>query len=181
MSSRLLANLSPAARKQIRPLGTALWDNPVKIANSQTLFERAVFVTPFFPQSTRPVVQEFTMSYRGKYQSPPNFLAAQGFDVGTIVRTALRQSIRDGVPFAEALSRMPPYNGVTGAMSFEPGGGIKRNFYVVEVTKDSFLEKAVGGEPAGRRESFTFRGDQQLESDTRGASRGLGERVPSGY
>jgi ABC-type branched-subunit amino acid transport system substrate-binding protein len=181
VSSRLLANFNVGARKRIRPLGTALWDTAVKIANSQTLFEGAVFVTPFFAQSMRPVVQEFTQSYRGRYQVSPNFLAAQGFDVGTIVRFALRQSLREGVPFADVLSHLPPYDGVTGAISFEPGVGIRRTFYVVEVTKDSFLEKASGGEPERRPESFTFRGNQQLESQSMEPARRLDERVPSGY
>jgi ABC-type branched-subunit amino acid transport system substrate-binding protein len=141
VSSRLLANLSPATRKRIRPLGTALWDNPVKIANSQALFERGIFVTAFFPQSTRRVVQQFSESYKSKYRVAPTFLAAQGFDVGTIVVSALRRAQRDGRSFSEALSQLPPYDGVTGYISFEPPAEIQRRLYVVEVTNSDFMER----------------------------------------
>lgn len=141
LSSRLLANLSPATRKRIRPLGTALWDNPVKIANSQALFERGIFVTAFFPQSSRPVVQQFCESYKSRYRAAPTFLAAQGFDVGTIVVSALRRAQRDGKSFSESLVQLPPYDGVTGYISFEPPADIQRRLYVVEVISSNFMER----------------------------------------
>jgi ABC-type branched-subunit amino acid transport system substrate-binding protein len=180
-SARFLSALSSAAKRRIRPLGTALWDSAVKIANSQAIFERALFVSPFFPQSTRPVVQQFVESYRGKFQSTPNFLAAQGFDVGTLVVNALRQSLRDNAPFAESLSRLPPYNGVTGFISSSAPGELKRLFYVVEVTRESFLEKAPSGDPQVTRETITYRGNQQVDSRTQQLVRSPEATVASGY
>ncbi len=180
-SARFLSALSPAAKRRIRPLGTALWDSAIKIANSQAVFERALFVTPFFPQSTRPVVKQFIDSYRGKFQSMPNFLAAQGFDVGTLVVNALRQSLRDNTPFAESLSRLPPYDGVTGFISSSAPGELKRLFYVVEVTRDTFLEKAPAGDPQVTRETITYRGNQQVDPRTQQLVRDPEATVASGY
>ncbi len=181
VSSRLLSSISPAARRKMRPLGTALWDNPTKIANSQAVFEGSLFVTPFFPHSTRSVVQQFVQSYRGKYQSAPNFLAAQGFDVGTLVRMALRDAQRSGKGFAEALSSLPPYDGVTGAITVDSSGGIRRVFNVVEVTTDQFLEKAPAGEPVVFDGTITYRGNQRLSPEGSEPIRDPYDTVDSGY
>lgn len=180
-SARLLSSLSSAARRSMRPLGTALWDNPIKIAHSQAVFEGALFVTPFFPQSTRTVVQQFVQSYRGKYNSAPNFLAAQGFDVGTLVRSALRYAQRSGKGFADELANLPPYDGVTGAIASDPATGIRRVFNVVEVTADTFLEKIPGGEPRAFDGTVTYRGNQRLNPESNEPIQDPLDTVDSGY
>jgi ABC-type branched-subunit amino acid transport system substrate-binding protein len=165
-------------KKRIRPLGTALWDNAQKIARSQALFERAIFVTPFFTQSGRPEVQQFVEAYRAKYSAAPNFLAAQGFDVGTLLVTALRKSAESGWPFDRALLEVAPYQGVTGAITVLPSGEIKRSFYVVEVLRDSFQEKLPTSpvtrfDPSARTSTG--------EAHSLAPRLGEGERVESGY
>jgi ABC-type branched-subunit amino acid transport system substrate-binding protein len=180
-SARLLSSLSSAARRSMRPLGTALWDNPIKIAHSQAVFEGALFVTPFFPQSTRTVVQQFVQSYRGRYNSAPNFLAAQGFDVGTMVRSALRYAQRSGKVFADELVNLPPYDGVTGAIASDPATGIRRVFNVVEVTADTFLEKIPGREPRAFDGTVTYRGNQRLNPESNEPIQDPLDIVDSGY
>lgn len=145
---KILSNVSNATRLRMRPLGTALWDNPVKVANSQALFNKALFVTPFFPQSLRPVVQQFSESYKGKFKAAPNFLAAQGFDAGTLVVAALRRAAQEGTTFTDAFAKLPPYEGVTGAIRVEPSGEVRRGFYVVEVTPTGFVERFPGTSPS---------------------------------
>lgn len=172
---KILSNVSNATRLRMRPLGTALWDNPVKVANSQALFNKALFVTPFFPQSLRPVVQQFNESYKGKFKTVPNFLAAQGFDAGTLVVAALRRAAQEGVTFTDAFAKLPPYEGVTGAIRVEPSGEVRRAFYVVEVTPSGFVERFPGTTPSAAASSAlkpitqpsTFLSDE--------------ERVESGY
>jgi branched-chain amino acid transport system substrate-binding protein len=144
MSVKVLSNISASTRKKLRPLGTALWDNPSKVANSQALFESALFVTPFFPQSTRSVVQQFSESYKAKFKVAPNFLAAQGFDAGTLVVAAIHKSLRERKSFSDALSQLPRYEGVTGVIEMLRDGDIRRSFYVVEVTPQGFLEHFPG-------------------------------------
>jgi ABC-type branched-subunit amino acid transport system substrate-binding protein len=181
MSVKLLSNLSPSTRKTMRPLGTALWDNSSKIANSQALFDTAIFVTPFFPQSSRPVVQQFNESYKGKFKVAPNFLAAQGFDAGTLVVAAIHKAARERKSFTDALSSLPRYEGVTGLIDMGPGGEIRRSFYVVEVSKNGFLERFPGtggvnaAPPATAADSSTApvrTGPSLLKEE---------ERVESGY
>jgi ABC-type branched-subunit amino acid transport system substrate-binding protein len=144
MSVKILTNISTVTRRKLRPLGTALWDNPAKIANSQALFDKAIFVTPFFPQSTRSVVQQFTESYKGRFKSAPNFLAAQGFDAGTLVVAAVRKAARDHLSFSDAFAQLPRYEGVTGPIEILRDGAVQRSFYVVEVTQSGFLESFPG-------------------------------------
>jgi branched-chain amino acid transport system substrate-binding protein len=177
-SAKLLANLSPSLKKRMRPLGTALWDNIAKVARSQALFERAIFVTPFFTQSNRPEVQQFINSFKGKYNTAPNFLAAQGFDAGTLIVNALRKAIQDGSTFEPALRSLPPYTGVTGLISVLPSGEVSRSFYVVEVMRDSFQEKMPMSNPS-RYDSSNVAADAANSSQA--PRLGDTERVESGY
>jgi branched-chain amino acid transport system substrate-binding protein len=190
VSARLLSNMSPQARRRTRAMGTALWDNPVKIANSQALFDYAFYVAPFFPQSTRPVVRQFIDSYRGRYNSSPNFLAAQGFDTATLVVAALRKSQSEATTFDKALASLPPYDGVTGFITAQPAAGIARAFYVVEVTKDTFLESMPGSAQqsslapsatAASATDFSFRGNQRVDPVTGNPVLEQYENVDSGY
>jgi branched-chain amino acid transport system substrate-binding protein len=182
-SSRFLTAVSPSGRKKIRPLGTALWDSAIKIANSQAVFAGALFVTPFFPQSNRSVVRQFVESYRGRYQTTPNFLAAQGFDVGTLVVSALRKARREGTTFKEALAHLPPYDGTTGYITVVPPGDIRRAMYVVEVTRDTFIEKSgvAGAIESAVSSNYTYRGNQQVDSRTDEIVRESDAKVDSGY
>lgn len=179
VSERLLRNFSPGLNKRIRPLGTAMWDNAQKIARSQALFERALFVSPFFAQSTREEVRKFIDSYRAKYSVAPNFLAAQGFDAGTLTMNAVRQSAQGTGTFEAMLSQAPPYRGVTGVITTAPSGEMSRRFYVVEVLRDSFQERLPPERPT--KPGYGAVGAPVAAPDSNAALLGAGERVESGY
>jgi branched-chain amino acid transport system substrate-binding protein len=182
VSERLLRQISPSLRKRMRPLGTALWDNATKIARSQALFERAVFVTPFFAQSMRPEVQRFIESYRGKYNTAPNFLAAQGFDAGTLIANALAAKERSGASFEQTLLQVPPYNGVTGSIRIQQSGEVVRRFYVVEVMRDTFQEKLPSSDPSSARlQAAQTSSSGSVGPKTSTPMLGAEERVDSGY
>jgi branched-chain amino acid transport system substrate-binding protein len=140
VSARLIQNLSPMLRRQLRPLGIALWDNASKIARSQAVFEGGLFVSPFFAQSAREEVKQFVSLFKSKFGTTPNFLAAQGFDVASLVVAALKGESRAEGTFEAMLLHAPPLNGATGVLSVTPSGEVVRTFYVVEVLKDSFQE-----------------------------------------
>lgn len=140
VSTRLLSIIKPEVRRRIHALGTASWDNPVKISNSQALFEGTLFVSPFFVVSNRPAVQQFVASYNGRYRSQPTFLAAQGFDAGTLVISAIRKSMAESIPFLEAMRKLPPYDGVTGTIRVGDNGEINRKLKVIEVLHEGLAE-----------------------------------------
>lgn len=140
VSVRLIQNLSPILRRQLRPLGLALWDNVGKIARSQAVFERALFVSPFFSQSSREEVVRFVSSFKDRYKMSPNFLAAQGYDVTNMVLSALQGVSRGDGTLEALLLQTPPMQGVTGMLNVDASGELVRTFYVIEVLKDSFQE-----------------------------------------
>ncbi len=179
VSEKILRNFSPGLNKRIRPLGSAMWDNAQKIARSQALFERALFVTPFFAQSTREEVRKFNESYRAKYNAAPNFLAAQGFDAGTLIMNALRTSTRSASNLESAFIQLPSYNGVTGAISVSSTGEVSRRFYVVEVLRDSFQEKMPPSNPS--RPTYGAPALSGRLTPSNSPMLGATEKVDSGY
>jgi branched-chain amino acid transport system substrate-binding protein len=164
VATKLLSYLSPATRRRCRPLGGATWDNPTRIANSQTLFEGALFVSPFFVESPRPEVRSFVDAYRAKFGAAPNFIAAQAFDAAKILAAAVRKAQSDAISLPEAMSRMPPLNGATGTVTISGGGELKRVFKVVEVSRDGFTELSNAGEVAPHQ--IIMRGNERVDSTT---------------
>lgn len=178
-SEKILQSFPSGLNKRIRPLGSALWDNAQKIARSQALFERALFVTPFFAQSTREEVQKFRDSYRAKYGSMPNFLAAQGFDAATLIVNALRASTARSSSFESTLLQSAPYRGVTGTISVAANGELARSFYVIEVLRDSFQERMPPADPT--TPSYGATGAVLSRTPAATPLLGAAEKVDSGY
>lgn len=177
VASKILSNLPASVRKRSRALGPATWDNPVKLANSQALFESALFVSPFFSESARPVVRQFIDSYKGHFQASPNFLAAQGFDAATLLISALRRAKADGDPLRVALGHLPPYEGATGLITISGSGEFERVFKVIEVANQGFVELPDLSSVAPHRTNVIMRGDQVVSGPpTDGYSRDVPAR-----
>lgn len=157
-ASRFFSSLAPAARQRIRPLGLAVWDNPVQLANSRTVLAGAVFVSLFFAESTRPTVSQFMQSYLAQFRTKPDFLAAQGFDAATLVATAVAQQRLTGARFADALGSIGTYEGLTGAISVDGNGELRRTFAVVELRNDALVELTEPITP-----SFVMRGNEAVD------------------
>ena len=182
VSTRLLSSLSPEARKRIRVLGTSLWDSADKIAHSQALFNGAIFVAPFFKNSTRREVQDFIASYRGKFSAAPTIHSAQGFDAETIINNALKVSRARGVPVPQAIQSLPQYDGVTGVITADGASGeIRRALYVVEVGATSFQEKLPPQQVPRFEEVFTARNDEVTGLSDEASPLDADQKVSSGY
>ena len=157
-ASRFFSSLAPVARERIRPLGLATWDNPVQLANSRTVLAGAVFVSLFFAESVRPAVSTFMQSYHDQFRVKPDFLAAQGFDAATLVATAVAQQRLTGARFADALSSIGTYEGLTGTISVDGTGELRRTFAVVELRDDAVVELTEPITP-----SFVMRGNEAVD------------------
>ena len=181
-ATKLLSGLSPEARKRMRVLGTSAWDNADKIAHSQALFEKAIFVAPFFKNSTRPEVQQFMASYRGKFNAAPSVHSALGFDAATLLVNGLKLSHDKGVPFAQGLQQLPQYNGITGVLMPEPGeDDIKRILYVVEVGPTMFQEKLPPQGVSRYEQMITAQGNDITPTDDGFSPLESDQKVSSGY
>lgn len=129
----LLSLLSDNFRMRVRAMGPATWDNPQQLAQSQALFQRSIFVSPFFMGNSNPLVKKFIVKYKNKYGKAPDFLAAQGFDAMTLAIGASRKLLDDGSPFDLAMKGIESYDGLTGSMRVDVSGEVQRLYSVVEV------------------------------------------------
>lgn len=167
-AARFFGSLSPSFRERARPLGVAMWDNPLQLANSSTVLEGAVFVSPFFSASSRPAIAQFNQSYQTAYGQAPDFLAAQGFDALTILAEATRRQRSEGIQLPMAIQQVDTYEGLTGRITVRSDGELQRQFSVVQMSNGKIQEVLEPGTPA-----FVIRGDRSLEAPSLTRQAGL--------
>lgn len=131
-SARLLSLLPNESLKKMQLFGPASWDNKTELTQSGRVFDGAIFVSPFFAASSRPLVKNFVETYRQRFGAEPDFLAAQGFDAAMLVSAALRQGRERGMYATNALEQVERYEGLTGDISVESSGEMHRRYAVVE-------------------------------------------------
>ncbi len=131
-------NISEGLRREIRMLGTARWDNPPEIQRAWKALEGVIYVSPYFQQSTDPFFQQFRTTYKAKFNTEPDFLAAQGFDAATLLVSALHNQQSTGGSLEESFRAIEMYQGLTGTIKLGDRGELKRVFSVLEVTPDGF-------------------------------------------
>jgi branched-chain amino acid transport system substrate-binding protein len=142
-AKELLSHFPESARERIRPMGPATWDSPQSLAQSPAIFNRAIFISPFFVGSTNPLMAKFIDKYRKKFGKAPDFLAAQGFDAMTIAIGAARQTLQDGTSLDLAMKNIDAYDGLTGIMRVDTSGEVQRAYAVLEV-KDGRIQAISG-------------------------------------
>jgi ABC-type branched-subunit amino acid transport system substrate-binding protein len=128
-----LSLLSEEFRNRVRPMGPATWDSPQALAQSQAIFNRAIFISPFFMGSSNPLIRKFIDRYKAKFGKAPDFLAAQGFDAITLAIGAARKVINEGGSFDLALKHIESYDGLTGRMQVDVSGEVRRAYAVLEL------------------------------------------------
>jgi branched-chain amino acid transport system substrate-binding protein len=162
-SRNFLSLLSEDFRNRVRALGPATWDSPQELAQSQALFNRAIFVSPFFTGSSSPLTRRFIDRYKSKYGKAPDFLAAQGFDAMTMAIGAAKKVMSDGSSFDLALKDIESYDGLTGTMRVDVSGEVHRKYAVLEVKEGrvSPVVKDNLGDLSGSKEGQEFQNQQQ--------------------
>ncbi|RMG43466.1 MAG: penicillin-binding protein activator, partial [Candidatus Dadabacteria bacterium] len=163
IAAQFAGNMSSAFRSRVKLLGPASWNNRAELLHSRTVLDGVLFVSPFFSESSREIVSRFNAAYRARYKKAPDFLAAQGFDAGTMLAAALKRQHSEGVPFVEAFNSIDLYRGLTGEISIAGDGEIQRNFKVVKLMAGKLVElSSVGTTP-----SFIYRGNVPLDQKSR--------------
>ncbi|MCB0321501.1 MAG: ABC transporter substrate-binding protein, partial [Bdellovibrionales bacterium] len=119
---------------------------------------------PFFAKSDREVVKKFNEAYRHRYGMNPDFLAAQGFDVGTLVVAALRRSRQSGESFSKALTSIEAYDGLTGKIWVGPDGEMNRIFQVVEIQGGRLVSVPFSQPNSPGEPSYVGRGDRVVRA-----------------
>lgn len=117
----------------VRLLGPNGWYAPDLVEIGRDHVEGARFSAHFYPESDLPLVRRFTQAYTETFRTPPDLLAAQGFDAANLVLVQLargrhaRPDVRDGVLAVRT------YPGVTGVLSMGADGNAHKRPFLLGV------------------------------------------------
>lgn len=176
--SRFISNFTPTKRERTIFLGPLAWDDERELSNSRSAMDGAVFVTPFARSSSNPDIQNFIEGFKLRYGKEPDFLAAQGFDAATLMLAGFGYHSGADVSVAEALRSLGKYSGLTGTITVDSDGEMRREFKVVQFLDGNQIElselidrgfvqpfEAVESAQAATDEnsSFVFRGNERVD------------------
>lgn len=133
------ANISPEERNLFTILGPASWVEK-EVQRAAGVLNRAIWPIPYFRGGNIDPIRAFNLSYQGSYGVEPDYIAAQGFDLGTLVVSAVKLQISQGnLSFKQALASLGVYEGLTGKCVIHPDGIVERNFHIVQL-RDGKIE-----------------------------------------
>ena len=115
-------------------LGTSLWDSPKLLELAGDYLQGAIFTSGFFASSADDQVRQFVESYRSNYEKDPELLAATGYDTIQLLKLIVEQNApRTRKQMREAIVQCPGFKGLTGNISFDTTGEVKKKPFVVSV------------------------------------------------
>ncbi len=145
-AARVLGALNPKFSERLVVLGTALWDDARALSQSQKVMQGVLIVSPFSKSSVREEQKRFRELFQQRYGKEADLIAAQGFDLGTLLIEADAQK-QIGQSLTDALVQLPEYRGITGISVAKFDGEFERTFpvYVFDKGKLVSLETPVLG------------------------------------
>ncbi|MDL2286168.1 ABC transporter substrate-binding protein [Desulfococcaceae bacterium OttesenSCG-928-F15] len=126
--------------EKVQVVGTNLWHSPKLLEVARRHAIGAIMPSGFFPESTRPEVQQFMAKYLESYETPPGYLEAVVFDSMMLLFHALEQSPYSRNNLKQLLLTMPPFPGVTGNIQFSETREAVTRPYLLKVTSLGFTE-----------------------------------------
>jgi branched-chain amino acid transport system substrate-binding protein len=118
-----VANIAVQAHKvgiRVTLVGGDGWDSAKLTEIGGDAIEGAYFASHYYPQDPSPRVQEFLKNYQKQFGSPPDAMAALGFDAARIVCAAIEKApTESGADVAAALASTKNFDGVTGRISID--------------------------------------------------------------
>jgi len=110
-------------------LGTALWNDKKFIHNIKGYCKAVYFPTGFTTQAPQPWVREFLSDYQSHYNTLPNYLAAQAYEIGRMLIYLKKINNLNIQNMYEYIQNFP---GITGITSFLPNGEVTKKIYIME-------------------------------------------------
>ncbi len=115
-------------------LGTSLWTSTRIISLAGDYLQGAIYTSGFFAASGTEEVETFLERYRANYGEEPGLLAATGYDtIGFLKQVVEGMAPVTRRQMQEAMVRSAPYDGVTGQISFDSSGEVKKEPFLVTV------------------------------------------------
>jgi branched-chain amino acid transport system substrate-binding protein len=127
-------------------MGTNLWYTDQMLEMADIYLQNAVLTTGFFPESSRPEVADFVRAYKAAYGKEPGYIEAVAYDSATVLFQILaRPDVNHRPAFRNALVTMPPHEGATGPVAFDPGGELRTTPYLLQIKGKAYVELQAAG------------------------------------
>jgi len=125
----------------VQLLGTSLWYAPEGIRGEADVFEGAVLTAPFFAESDKPAVRDFSDAIFGATGREPDYREALAFDTARMLGEALRdRSVKDRPSLRDRLRRIEAFEGVTGWVSVNKAGEMQRRSFILKVEGKNIID-----------------------------------------
>ncbi|GAD05784.1 high-affinity leucine-specific transport system, periplasmic binding protein LivK [Porphyromonas crevioricanis JCM 15906] len=97
-------------------------------------FDSVIYTTPYFDLNDgREIVENFKKSFAEKYREVPDLQSALGYDVSSIIAQALVNGHFEENNVKDELYKIQDFLGVTGRISFDQAGDVKKDILIKEV------------------------------------------------
>ncbi|NPV05902.1 MAG: penicillin-binding protein activator [Syntrophaceae bacterium] len=125
----------------VQLLGTSLWYSPEGIRREADVFEGAILAAPFFAESDKPAVRDFSDTLFGATGREPDYREALAFDTARMLGDALRdRSVRDRKSLRDRLKKIEAFEGVTGSVSVNKAGEMLRRSFILKVEGKTIVD-----------------------------------------
>jgi len=132
-------SLVAEARRQglnVPVLGVDAMSSPALVEAGGSAVEGTVIPAPFSAAEPRPAVQRFVAAFHRRYGVDPDPGSALGYDAMRVLAEAMRRAGSAAPSDVAKAMRGLGYEGVTGAIAFEPGGDLKQRAMVKTVVRN---------------------------------------------
>lgn len=117
-------------------LGSDGWESEELYKIGGAALENTYFSNHSAPDSTEPVVKDFVLKYKARYQHAPGALAMLGYDAVKVVADALTRSpsLR-GPAIRDALAATKDFAGVTGNLTIDADRNAVKSAVILQIKK----------------------------------------------
>lgn len=125
-------------------LGGDGWDSPSLVPSAGGALEGSYFSNHFTPVQKNPAVVKFVKSFRKKFNTDPNALAALGYDAAWILAEAIKKAdSTEPDAIRAALAETADYPGVTGRITMDSKRNASKPAVVVQIRGNKFVPVAL--------------------------------------
>jgi len=125
----------------IQLLGTSQWYVPDGIRKEMDYFEGSVMTAPFFAESSKRLVMNFTDTFFGATGREPDYREALAYDTARMLLDALRdRSVTDRRTLRDRLQKIEAFEGVTGWVSMTKAGEMQRGSFILKVEGKTIID-----------------------------------------
>ena len=125
----------------VQLLGTSQWYVPEGIRKEMDYFEGSVLTAPFFAESSKRSVMNFTDTFFGATGREPDYREALAYDTARMLLDALRdRSATDRRTLRDRLQKIEAFEGVTGWVSMTKAGEMQRGSFILKVEGKTIID-----------------------------------------